>query len=60
MSKVFLSHSSKDKQFVRRLTKDLEEAGIEIWLDEKELLVGDELNKSIEYGISGSMSLLRI
>jgi hypothetical protein len=37
MAKIFISHSSKDKEFVRQLKKDLEEFGHEIWLDEREI-----------------------
>jgi hypothetical protein len=40
---VFLSHSRVDKQFVRRLARDLSNQGIKCWLDEVELNVGDHL-----------------
>ena len=40
---VFLSHSSKDKAFVRRLTADLQQEGITVWLDEVELRPGESL-----------------
>lgn len=42
---VFLSHSSKDKDFVRRLAHDLEQEGIDVWIDEEGLHVGDNLSK---------------
>ena len=35
MIKAFISHSSKDKKFVRTLKEDLNENGIETWFDEE-------------------------
>jgi len=43
MPSVFLSHSHKDKPFVRSLARDLERYGIRVWLDEAELNIGDSL-----------------
>lgn len=43
MKSIFLSHSSKDKDFVRSLAEDLTSAGVQVWLDEAELHVGDSL-----------------
>lgn len=43
LGKVFISHSSRDKAFVRRLAKRLWGEGYQVWLDEKELVPGDAL-----------------
>jgi TIR domain len=43
LGKVFISHSSKDKPFVRRLAQRLWREGYQVWLDEKELVPGDAL-----------------
>lgn len=43
LGKVFISHSSRDKAFVRRLAKRLWNEGYQVWLDEKELVPGDAL-----------------
>ena len=48
---VFLSHTWKDKGFVRRLAGDLRAAGVRVWLDEAELTVGDSLIEKIRAGI---------
>lgn len=48
---VFLSHSSADKAFVRRLKVELESHGIKVWLDEIEMSVGDSLFDHIAAGI---------
>lgn len=52
MSSIFLSHSSKDKDFVRNLARDLERYGADIWLDEAEMRVGDSLVSKIGAGIN--------
>lgn len=49
---VFLSHTSSDKPFVRKLKEDLESHGVEeIWIDEAEIQIGDSLTKIIEQGL---------
>lgn len=40
---IFLSHSHKDKPFVRRLARDLESRGVRVWIDEAEMMIGDSL-----------------
>lgn len=48
---VFLCHNSKDKKAVRRLNKQLKDAGIQPWLDEEQIRPGlpwqAELEKAI-------------
>jgi hypothetical protein len=44
---LFLSHSSRDKAFVRRLAEDLTFCEIDVWLDEWELQVGESLHDRI-------------
>jgi hypothetical protein len=48
---LFLSHSSRDKKFARRLYGDLSSHKIKCWLDEKELLPGDSILDQIDKGI---------
>lgn len=50
--KIFISHSSLDKPIARRIAKRIEKAGYEVWLDEKELKLGDKLAKEISDAIS--------
>lgn len=49
--KLFLSHSSKDKEIVLRLATDLENSGIRVWLDRWELQAGDSIIDKISEGI---------
>ncbi|MEE9129672.1 MAG: toll/interleukin-1 receptor domain-containing protein [Phycisphaerales bacterium] len=58
MQKVFLCHSSADKDFVRRLAKDLEKETINVWIDEKEILVGDQIRPKVEEGLNASDYLI--
>ncbi len=48
----FLSHSSKDKVFARKLYDALSAKGVLVWFDEKSLKPGDHLETSISKGIS--------
>jgi hypothetical protein len=51
MAGVFISHSSKDKGFARKLAADLTELGHEVWLDEYSIRVGDCIVSGIEKGL---------
>ncbi|HSK73253.1 MAG TPA: toll/interleukin-1 receptor domain-containing protein [Pyrinomonadaceae bacterium] len=51
MNKVFLSHNSKDKPFVRMLAEDIKASGVSVWIDEVEILVGDSLIRKISEGL---------
>lgn len=51
---AFLSHSTKDKPFVRRLAADLVANGIKVWIDEQNILVGDSVPEKIAQGLAES------
>jgi len=45
---VFVSHSSEDKEsLIEPIVKDLEDCYINVWLDKRKILPGDNLRKSI-------------
>lgn len=54
MTKIFLSHNSGDKAFVKKLARDLQKAGVQSWVDEAEIKVGDSLITKIQQGIKSS------
>ncbi|CAI7975199.1 hypothetical protein FRAHR75_1730003 [Frankia sp. Hr75.2] len=54
---VFLSYSTKDRDFARRLASDLERARLEVWLDEHALKVGTDLS-AIESAIRSADCLV--
>jgi TIR domain/Pentapeptide repeats (8 copies) len=47
----FISYSWNDKSFARRLHDSLQGRGIRCWLDEKQLLPGDDIYEGIDRGI---------
>lgn len=49
--KVFLSHSSKDKTFVRILATDLIANGQNAWLDEWEIIAGESIPNKVSQGL---------
>jgi hypothetical protein len=57
---VFISHSNKDKNFVLKLAKDLMENGINVWLDEWNLGLGDTIADSINKAIEESRFIFLI
>jgi hypothetical protein len=51
---AFISHSSKDKPFVRKLAADLVASGVKVWIDEQNILVGDSIPEKIAQGLAES------
>ena len=49
---LFLSYSHEDREFVTKLYHDLVRAGIHVWLDDREVNVGDSLIDQIEKAMS--------
>lgn len=54
---LFISHSSKDKAAITKFARQLNRLGIDVWLDDWELEVGDNLNKRIREAIQKSQYL---
>ncbi len=51
MTTLFLSHSTADKSFARMLADKLSEVGVDVWIDEAEIHVGDSLIQKISQAI---------
>ena len=51
---AFLSHSSKDKAFVRQLAADLTRHNVTVWLDEQRIKVGDSIADKVSQGLAES------
>ena len=47
----FISYSHEDQAFARRLHDALQGRGIRCWLDEKQLLPGDDIHEQVDQGI---------
>lgn len=54
MARVFISYSWKDKAFARKFAEELEKAGVDVWLDDFGLRVGDSLMSRISGAIRQS------
>lgn len=52
--RIFLSHSSHDLESVRPLADDLQRAGLDVWLDEREIRVGDRISRKVQEGLEAS------
>lgn len=53
-NRMFLSHSWSDKPLARRVARGLEARGVEIWLDERRMRVGDALDVKLKAEIEKS------
>jgi hypothetical protein len=60
-STIFISHSSADKPFARKLINELsKDSDLKFWIDEQEIIVGDDIQKSITESLKQSDYLLLI
>jgi len=51
---VFISHSSADKWFARKLETDLKVLGLQPWLDETKIVAGESIVEKVEQGVAKS------
>ncbi|MFM2013491.1 MAG: hypothetical protein RLZZ396_2275 [Planctomycetota bacterium] len=54
MASIFLSHSSRDKVFVRKLADNLKEMGHAPWLDEREIKAGESIVAKVGEGVASA------
>jgi hypothetical protein len=60
VTKVFLSHSTKDKQFVQVLAAELKRERMELWLREIDIDFGQNFVAEIEKGLrEADLTILR-
>lgn len=61
MKDIFISHSSKDKRaIVRKLAKELRIRHLDVWVDEDNILCGDNVLEEIERGIKDCLCIALI
>ena len=52
MHGIFICHASEDKVPVARpLARELDNRGVDVWIDEAEILIGDSLRRKIDEGL---------
>lgn len=54
MPKVFISYSHTDFDWAREFAESLSRRGIDVWLDQFEIQIGDSLRDAIENGLRES------
>jgi hypothetical protein len=59
-ARVFVSHTSKDKPFVRKLVEALKGRNLNVWLDERELQVGDSIVAGVSQGLKNADYLVAV
>jgi hypothetical protein len=59
-ARVFVSHASEDKLFVRKLVEALREQNLNVWLDERELQVGDSIVAGVSQGLKNADYLVAV
>jgi hypothetical protein len=59
-ARVFVGHTSKDKPFVRKLFEALKGRNLNVWLDERELQVGDSIVAGVSQGLKNSDYLVAV
>lgn len=58
MTTIFISHSAEDKDIAREFSRHLEEAGVNTWLDEEQLVPGDSIAGEISRAIDAADAVL--
>ena len=57
-AKAFICHASEDKPVVRRLAEFVEQKGAGVWLDEREIKVGDSIVQKVSEGLENVSHLI--
>lgn len=60
LGKIFISHTAADKPFVRLLADQITKNGFQVWLDERDLVVGDPLAENISKALTSARVVLVI
>jgi len=58
IARVFVSYAHDDSPFVDSLTSHLEADGVVVWRDNTEILVGDDVDRTISAGIQKNLLFL--
>jgi len=56
--KVFISHSSKDDSLAGEIASYLEQAGLDVWYDNREIMPGDNWADKIAQGLRESDAMV--
>ncbi|HXU33357.1 MAG TPA: toll/interleukin-1 receptor domain-containing protein [Thermoanaerobaculia bacterium] len=56
--KIFLSYSHEDREWVKAFAEALEERGLPLWYDEKEIKAGDNIADAVESALRESEAVI--
>lgn len=56
--KVFISYVNEDRDLARKLSRSLEDAGFEVWLDESHILPGDNWAEKVSQALNDSQAMV--
>lgn len=51
---IFISYQHKDKEFARKIAKEMQTVSGHVWLDDQEINVGDSIKDKVELGLKES------
>lgn len=51
MARIFVSYARKDQKFVKQLAADLVAAGVELWVDYRDIKPGDDWDEAVKAGL---------
>lgn len=55
---IFMSYSHRDERFAIPLARGLMDKGIRIWIDQKEIIAGEDWTEQLKVGLSATEALL--
>jgi hypothetical protein len=56
--KVFISHAHEDQSLVRRIAQGLQKNGLDVWLDETEIMPGENWAQRISEALEESQAMV--
>jgi hypothetical protein len=56
--KVFISHANQDEALASKIVSSLEDAGLDVWYDEREILPGDNWADRIASGLKEANAMV--
>lgn len=57
-TRIFVSYDPKDRSFARRLTRSLEDVGVDVWIDLDDIPSGTKASRAVQDGLQSSDLLI--
>ena len=59
-SKVFISYSRTDTRVTSALARDLQQAGVDVWMDREDISVGERWSTAIQHALDESDAMVLV